>query len=242
MADADMTRRRVVAGAGMLAAGAALAQARASEGRQRRSSPNGSIPVAVLLGRHSTLIDFAGPFDVLGAAAYACAGFDLYTVAPTRDPVLCDDGRSVGVVRPPISGLHVVPDYTLEDAPQPRIVLMGAQLGDDEAKVAWIRKVAPGAELVASVCAGAFLLAKTGLLDGQRATTNRTLYDRFETTFPKVSLVRDVRFVDNGRTATATGLTAGIDLAVHLVERFYGAQAARKTSLYEEWAPRPRIA
>jgi transcriptional regulator GlxA family with amidase domain len=88
---------------------------------------------------------------------------------------------------------------------------------------------------VASVCTGAFPLGKTGLLDGKRATRNRNACDDFEKSYPKVKLVRGVRFIDSGDVATATGLTAGIDLAIHIVERYYGRGVAQKIADYEEW-------
>jgi transcriptional regulator GlxA family with amidase domain len=101
----------------------------------------------------------------------------------------------------PASGPHVVPDFTFEDAPQPRVVIIGAQMRDDARTLDWIRHAARKAGLVASVCTGAFLLGKTGLLDGKRATTNRNAYDDFEKSFPKVKLVRGVRFIDSGASA-----------------------------------------
>ena len=231
------TRRDWMLGAGAMAAGIAGATGpvfaktqAAAEGVS--ASP---IPVAILLGPNATLIDFAGPWEVLGAASYSCPGFNAYSVAATREPVLCDDGRTVMGDHKPASGPHVVPDFTFEDAPQPRVVIVGAQMRDDVRTVDWIRHAAQKADLVASVCTGAFLLGKTGLLDGKRATTNRNAYDDFEKSFPKVKLVRGVRFIDSGDVATATGLTAGIDLAIHIVERYYGPKVAQKIADYEEW-------
>ena len=160
-------------------------------------------------------------------------------MAASRKPVLCDDARSLGTRRP-ISGLTVVPDFTFDDAPQPRIIVVG---GQDEGpaqtaqtrKLDWIRRASGGAELTASVCVGAFVLAQAGLLDGQSATTNRNAYDEFEKTFPRVKLVRGVRFVESGRVASATGLTAGVDLALRITERFCGRALAQKIADYEEW-------
>ena len=195
----------------------------------------GPIPVAILLGPNATLIDFAGPWEILGAAAYSCAGFNAYSVAATLDPVLCDDGRTTMGGGKPASAPRILPDFTFANAPQPGVVIVGAQDGDDERTIEWIRHVATKADLVASVCVGAFLLAKTGLLDGKRATTNRNAYDDFQKSFPKVTLVRGVRFIDNGNVATATGLTAGIDLALHIVERYYGSAVTQKLADYEEW-------
>ena len=195
------------------------------------------IDVAVLLAEHNTLIDFAGPWEVLSSAVYAsCPGFNVYSVAASRAPVLCDDGRGGDTTTRPISGLSVVPDYTFKDAPQPRVILVGGQSGADEPqRLEWLRHAAAKTDFVTSVCTGAFVLGKSGLLNGRNATTNRNAYDSFEKAFPAAHLVRGVRFVESGSIVTATGLTAGIDLALHLTEKFWGREAALKIAEYEEW-------
>src|SRR6516162_4563107 len=235
--DKRWTRRDWLLSASAMAAGIAgpTGQVLADSQASYKRSASGPIRVAVLLGSNATLIDVAGPWEVLGAASYVCSGFNAYSVAATREPVLCDDGRSVMGEGKPASAPRIVPDFTFADAPQPGVVIIGAQLGDEAPAVEWIQRVAHNADLVGSVCTGAFLLAKTGLLDGKRATTNRNAYDDFEKSFQKVKLVRGVRFIDSGRVATATGLTAGIDLAFHIVERYYGRDAAQELAVYEEW-------
>jgi transcriptional regulator GlxA family with amidase domain len=192
------------------------------------------IPLAILVSGGATLIDFAGPWEVFASATYAnCPGFDVFAVAATRDPIVCDDGR--GADRPR-SGLTIVPDYTFEDAPAPRMLLMGAQRGrDDPRTLEWIRQAHAKADLTMSVCTGAFLLGAAGLLDGRQATTNAKAYDSFERQFPKVQVVRGVPFVESGDIATATGLTAGIELALRVTDRVYGRAVAQKIADYEEW-------
>lgn len=232
------TRRDCLFGAGAALLGIASTSNPAfadTPAAQQRGTSAKPIPVAILLGPGATLIDFAGPWEVLGAASYKCPGFNAYSVAATREPILCDDGRSMMGAGKPVSAPRVVPDFTFADAPPPRIVIVGGQDGDDPHTIEWLRNVAHGAELVGSVCVGAFLLAKAGLLDGKRATTNRNAYDEFQKNFPKVDLVRGVRFIDSGTVATATGLTAGIDLALHIVERYYGSDVAQNIATYEEW-------
>jgi transcriptional regulator GlxA family with amidase domain len=231
------TRRDWLLGAGAMATGIASSPGQVIADTQwdQKGGSEGPIPVAILLGPNATLIDFAGPWEILGAASYTCPGFNVYSVAATREPVLCDDGRTMMGQGKPASAPRVLPDFTFADAPQPRVVIVGAQMGDEARAVEWIRHVAHRSDLVASVCTGSFLLAKTGLLDGKRATTNRNAYDDFQKSFPKVEVVRGVRFIDSGAVATATGLTAGIDLAFHIVERYYGRDAAQKLAGYEEW-------
>ncbi len=222
------TRRRWLSAASVVAGGLA---APACAGPAPAS---GAIPVAMVVDEGATLIDFAGPWEVLSSAAYFSKGFSVYSVSRAGNPIYADDGRGGGS-NFPRSGLKIVPDFSFANAPQPKVILTGAQSYDDPAKIGWIRKASKGAEVTSSVCNGAFLLASTGLLDGHSATCNRRAYERFEKAFPKVKLVRGVRFVDDGPVATATGLTAGIELALHIVERFYGRDVAQQVAGYEEW-------
>ena len=240
----NWTRRHLMALTALMATSAISASAEdASKAAMaaKESSRSGTrgftpIDVAVVLGAYNTLIDFAGPWEVLSSSCR----FNLYSVASTREPVICDDARSLDARRP-ISGLTVMPDFAFDNAPQPRIIIVG---GQDEGKATqrqtrkleWIRHAAQGADLTASVCVGAFEVGKAGLFDGHSATTNRNAYDEFERTFPRVKLIRGVRFVESGRVASATGLTAGIDLALRITERFCGHALAQKIATYEEWA------
>ena len=177
----------------------------------------GPIPVAVLVDEHAVVIDFAGPWEALQDQS-AAPGFELYTVAGALTPVTAS------------GGLKIAPNYTYQNAPAPKVVVIGAQASTDlDAKLAWIRSVAPSADVVMSVCTGAFILAQTGLLDGLSATTHHNAYDRFESQFgARIHLIRNRRYVDNGKFITAGGLTSGIDAGLHLVARYFGAPAARQ--------------
>ena len=100
----------------------------------------------------------------------------------------------------------------------------------------WIRKAAKGADLTMSVCTGANLLARTGLLAGKPATTHHGSYSAFAMTFRDVKLKRGVRFVEAGdNLASAGGLTSGIDLALRVVERYYGRFVAERTAFFMEY-------
>jgi transcriptional regulator GlxA family with amidase domain/YHS domain-containing protein len=175
------------------------------------------------------VIDFAGPWEVFRAAATpGSAGFQLYTVSATKDPI-----RASG-------GMQIVPDYTFATAPAPRIVVVPAQHGYRDPAVRkemfdWLRKSAEKNDLTMSVCAGAFLLADTGLLDGKSATTIHNAWHALEVQFPKVRVERGVRFVDDGKVSTSGGLSSGIDLALHVVERYFGRDAAEKTAFDMEY-------
>jgi transcriptional regulator GlxA family with amidase domain len=159
------------------------------------------------------------------------AGFPLFTVASTLDELQTTgsmDGNNM-------NGLKFHADHTFETAPQPKVILMGAQAAGTPAKLEWIRKAAADADVVISVCTGAFLLARTGLLDGLSATTHPNSYDRFAKEFPNIKLVRGTRFVDNGKFVTAGGLSAGIDTALHIVSRYNGISAARQVAEYMQY-------
>ena len=204
--------------------------AQAGGARAFKAPAKGSIPVAVVLTEGAVLIDFAGPWEVFqdvyipsrGAEMDDQMPFHLYTV-----------GTSTKAVR--ISGgLQVVPDYAFAKAPQPKVVVIPAQKGGPEA-VDWVRKAAGAADVTMSVCTGAFLLASTGLLDGKAATTHHSSYRTLAMQFPQVQVKRGARFVDEGQLASAGGLTSGIDLALHVVERYFGTDVATATAYQLEY-------
>ena len=227
---AGVNRRTLLISGGSAAGLGALALATSrSSAVQGAATPDfgNQVPVAFLLDNGATMIDFAGPWEVFQDSG----SFHLFTVARTADELETTGNYAGGRM----SGLRVRPDYTVANAPQPKIIVMGAQSGSDNPdKIAWIRKAAVNADVVMSVCTGAFLLASTGLLDGLKATTHHNSYDRFAQKFPKVTLVRGRRFVDNGKFVTAGGLTSGIDAALHVSQRYLGLQATQGLAEYME--------
>lgn len=232
-------RAVLMAGGGVaaaLAAGSAtgtLATAAGGTSPGPTGDGSGLIPVAFVMGNGATMIDFAGPWEVFQDAEVAnVPGFYLYTVSDSRDPIMTSGSTVYGEAR----GLNFRADFTYADAPQPRIIMMGAQGQHTPAKIDWIRKAAAKADYVFSNCTGAFLLAKTGLLDGLSATTHHNFFDKFEKEFPKVKLVRDARYVDNGKFISSGGLTSGIDGALHIVQRIHGPEAAEAVIRYMEYS------
>jgi transcriptional regulator GlxA family with amidase domain len=149
--------------------------------------------------------------------------FRLYTVAESAKPIVAS------------SGMKIVPDYTFENAPAPRVIVIPAQRGHTPAAIAWIRRASKTTDMTMSVCTGAFLLAKTGLLAGKGATTHHASFRQFAMDFPDVRLERGARWVDSGNVATAGGLSSGIDLALHVVERYFGTEAAKATAYQMEY-------
>ena len=193
----------------------------------------GRIPVAFVMGPGSTMIDFAGPWEVFQDAGDGeNQAFYLYTVSDSTDEIM----TTGNFLNDKMNGLRFRADYSFADGPQPRVIMMGAQGGHTDAKIDWIRKASGKADYVFSNCTGAFLLAKTGLLDGLQATTHHDFFDGFEKQFPKVKLVRDARYVDNGKIITSGGLTSGIDGALHIVERMLGRARAERTIAYMEYS------
>ena len=129
-----------------------------------------------------------------------------------------------------------MPDYTFDDAPQPWIVVIGAQAGKSSKMIDWMRRMTSRSDIVMSVCTGAFKLALTGALDGRSATTHHEFHDAFQEKFLRVRLERGKRFVRSDRGIfTAGGLTSGIDLALHVVDLYFGREVAEKTANYMEY-------
>lgn len=188
---------------------------------------SGSIPVAFLLSNDAVVIDFAGPWEVFCNVAIPGRAdgpvFELYTVAETPAPI-----RASG-------GMTIVPNHTFATAPTPQVIVIPAQSAPNEAVLAWVRAASQTADLTMSVCTGAFLLAKTGLLDGRAATTHHGAYTEFAMAFPKIVLERGARYVESGKFASAGGLSSGIDLALHVVERYFGRAVARNTATTLEY-------
>ncbi|MBI3449969.1 MAG: DJ-1/PfpI family protein [Acidobacteria bacterium] len=178
--------------------------------------------VAILIFTGVQIIDYTGPYEIFQAA-----GFDVYTVGATKDPITT------------VAGMTVVPKYTFADAPQPSILVVpgGGINGvhESEPTLKWITDVTAKAEHTMSVCNGAFILAQAGLLDGLTATTTYSNVAKLRAGYPKVTVVDDQRFVDNGKIITTGGLSAGIDGALHVVELARGKGAAQSVALSEEY-------
>ena len=177
---------------------------------------------AILLFSYVEDIDFAGPVEVFGGS-----GIQVFTVATSTSPIRT------------MMGIKVTPEYSLEDAPPADILLIpgGAVFASqqDPRVIKWIQERSKQAEYVMSVCNGAFILAKAGLLDGLTATTSADLIDGLPTAAPNVKVVRDRRYVDNGKFITTAGLSSGIDGALHVVSKLFGKARAQLVALGIEY-------
>lgn len=205
-----------------IAAGAVASFAVAGFALPRRDR----VRVAFMLGDGTNVIDTAGPWEVfqdvmLGSGSDMRHPFELYTVGKTLAPV-----RMTG-------GFNAVPHYGVANAPQPNVIVVPAHRTDHDLQ-AWLKKASAQADVTMSVCTGAFKLAEAGLLEGVPATTHHDYWDSFAESYPNIELRRGLRFVDSGRIATAGGLTSGIDMALHVVQRYFGEEAAQATAVYME--------
>jgi putative intracellular protease/amidase/YHS domain-containing protein len=205
----------------------------AAENPSRRP-PADKIPVAFVISDGAVMIDVAGPWEVFQDVTIFSRGttradqtpFALYTVSDATNPIRASDG------------MLIVPNYSFADAPAPKVVVIPAQKQPSAAMLDWIRHAAPSADVTMSVCTGAFLLAQTGLLDDKAATTHHAAYVQFAMQYPKIQLKRGARFVDEGTVASSGGLSSGIDLALHVVERYFGRDVAQTTAYQMEYQGR----
>ena len=187
--------------------------------------------VAILLFNGVEIIDYSGPWEVFGEA-----GFKVHTVAETAAPITT------------VFGQKVTADYTFDNSPRADILLVpGGAVGNqfnDPKVIKWVQDSARDATHVMSVCNGAFILAKAGLLDGLTATTVHHSIDKLAQFSPKTKVVYDQRYVDNGKIITTAGLSSGIDGAFHLVEKILGRGRAETTALGMEyrWEPESKYA
>jgi transcriptional regulator GlxA family with amidase domain len=186
--------------------------------------------VAILLFDDVEVLDFAGPFEVFSVAdkLHDQALFNVVTI-----------GVAPGTVRT-VGGLKVVPTYTLETAPSIHLLLIPGGIGTrallkQPALIEWVRRQARLSPLVASVCTGALLLAAAGLLDGAQVTTHFNGLERLRELAPQAVLDPSRRYHDNGRILTSAGISAGIDLSLHLVARLHGVEAALATARQMEY-------
>ena len=186
---------------------------------------NRPVTVAILISEHVNVIDFSGPWGVFESVSLPDsddAPFRLLAVSDTAEVV------SSG------SGLKIKPDYSFADVPDINVVVIPAQKGS-EAMREWLRNTWQKADVTMSVCTGAFHLAKAGLLKGKPATTHHEFQDELEKKYPDIQVKRGVRFVEGEKISTAGGLTSGTDLALRVVERYYGRQVAEATAAYMEY-------
>ena len=181
------------------------------------------IRVAFTLGQGSQVIDVAVPWEVFqDVLINENSVFELYTVGASKDLVSMS------------GGMLVAPNYSVFDAPQPDVIVSPAHDSSSEL-IKWLKKASVDADLTTSLCTGAYHLAEAGLLDGLMVTTFHTMLDDFADKFPNVRVSREQTFIDQGHVITAGGLSAGIDMSLHIVGRYFGLEVAQQTAHFIEY-------
>ncbi|HET9507804.1 MAG TPA: DJ-1/PfpI family protein [Gaiellaceae bacterium] len=191
--------------------------------------------IAVVLFDGAEELDWAGPWEVLAAWAQGWPddGVEIYTVADATE-VRC------------AKGLRVLTDHTWETAPTPDLVVWPGGSGtlaqrDDAATLERIRALRDGGALMTSVCTGSLVYAAAGLLRDRPATTWWGRVDTLAELDPTIDVRPDDRFVDSGEIVTAAGVSAGIDMALHLVARLHSVERAREVRRYIQYDPEPPV-
>ena len=181
------------------------------------------VNVAIPISAWNTWIDFIGPDAV----------FQTYH----KDPA---DGKYKPRFKPFFVAEKleptgkIFPDYTFETAPPAEIILVGAQKGSD-ALIKWLKETSSKTEITMSVCTGAYHLAEAGILDGLKATSHHESIADLKKKYPKVEWISGMRFVEGKRISTGGGLTAGIDLALRVTERYHGREWAKEVATHIEY-------
>ena len=197
------------------ALGLTAAAPHAVEAQNTSPAPAGGVPVAFVISKDAEVMDFAGPWEVFQSVWVKDKPFfSLYTVAQTKVPV------AVG------GGMKILPDYTFKTAPAPKLIVIPAQGGQTLEMIEWIRRASKTTDITMSVCNGSFILAKTGLLNGKSAAAHHGGYFALAASYPEVHVKRGARWVDEGRIMSAGGISSGIDLALHVVEKYCGRRQA----------------
>jgi transcriptional regulator GlxA family with amidase domain len=186
--------------------------------------------LAILIFDEVEVLDLCGPFEVFSVANRFIDpfAFNVLTVAEKAGPVVTRGGLSVN------------PHHRLADCPRPDVLLVPGGQGTrkemhNPALIDWIRQASEQAELILSVCTGALLLAKAGLLDGLETTTHHEAINLLRQTAPDTIVHSDRRFVDNGRVICSAGIAAGIDMSLHVLGRLLSQEVAVQTAMHMEY-------
>lgn len=186
--------------------------------------------VAILIFHEVEVLDFCGPFEVFSVTGRrkTPSPFNVYTIAEETGPILARNRMSVN------------PHHALSDCPTPDILVVPGGWGtrqqmNNPPLIHWIKETARKTELVLSVCTGALLLARAGLLEGLVGTTHHGALDLLREIAPRTTVVADRRFVDNGKVILSGGIATGIDMSLHVVARLLGSEEAMETAKYMEY-------
>ncbi len=186
--------------------------------------------VGIFLFNEVEVLDFAGPFEVFSITkVHEEKPFTVYTVSQNGEMITARNG------------LKIKPDYSIEDLPPVDILIIpdGKGARENEVKndivINWVRQQMKEVKLMTSVCTGALLLAKAGLLEGLKATTHWASIQTFKKDCPNVEVMENVKFVDEGHIITSAGISAGINMSFHIVKNLLGVEIAEETAKNMEY-------
>jgi transcriptional regulator GlxA family with amidase domain len=194
-----------------------------------------TINVGIYIYNDVEVLDFAGPFEVFSTASRVMARMDsqlhdLFNVFTIGEKMSSIYARG---------GLQIVPKYHISDHPEINLLIIPGGIVNDELEkdhlISWIVASSDIADITASVCTGTFLLAKAGLLESKAATTHWEDINDFRSIFPDIEIIKDVRWVDEGHIVTAAGISAGIDMSLHIVSRVADKDLAMRTARQMEF-------
>jgi transcriptional regulator GlxA family with amidase domain/DNA-directed RNA polymerase subunit RPC12/RpoP len=186
-----------------------------------------NLTICFYLQDNVELLDFAGPMEV-----FTVAGFKVFTVSKDKSKI-----TSQGV-------LTITPDYSIENAPPSDVMVFFGGSHDepsnDKSLISWIQSRKKNTKYFISVCTGAFIMGKAGILDNLTATTYHSQIEELQKALPKTKVLLNVRFVDNGNVISTAGISAGIDGALHFVSKIKGEEFAKNVAEiieYDKWIP-----
>ncbi len=190
-------------------------------------SKSQALTICFYIQEGTELLDFAGPMEV-----FVVAGFKVFTVSKTKEIVTSLDM------------FKVTPDYSIEDAPEANVMAFFGggheSVTNDPSVISWIQSRKSKTDYYFSVCTGAFILGKAGILDNLSTTTYFKQIESLRKALPKTKVLENVRYVDNGNVISTAGILAGIDGALHFVAKIKGIDFAKKIAKdieYDKWVP-----
>jgi len=186
--------------------------------------------VGILIFSDVEVLDFAGPYEVFSVASemHEYKYFNVFTIS--------ENGELITTV----NGLKVQPDYSFDSHPDIDILVIPGGFGSrklikNEKVLNWVKRNYLKSKITCSVCSGALVLGKLGLLDNLNSTTHHQVTELLKEIAPLTNVDKEKRYIDNGKVMTSAGISAGIDLALHIVKKIYGIEAERKTVEHMEY-------
>ena len=191
--------------------------------------------LGIFIFNNIEVLDYCGPFEVLNVIRLdeekrfkTDSPFDVKLIAPSEDVVITR------------GGMKVLPDYSFDNCPKLDIIIIPGGLGTrelmyDKTVLEFVKEKAREVELLTSVCTGSLILANAGLLEGVESTTHWKSLDRMEDEFKNVKVNKTKHFVEDGNIITSAGISAGIDMALYIVKRYFGETVSRNTAKYMEY-------